>query len=157
MKLFLLFFLATILTAAAQPSPYRVLRPIMPDPNNRQAPSSVRQQDLQPSQPQPDAAVKAAPPKPTQIVAKIDDGLAISKITLTGRVTGIKGAFYVTNFTSDAVEPHLQFAVCDRNGVQIGVASKIGSAVTPYNAGRMDVVATNVGGVDLKLMKLSAK
>jgi len=159
MKLLLPCFLALTLAAGAQPSPYRVLQPIMKNPNQRNAPSSVTPQDLEDpgsQQSNPQVVVVAAR-KPAVIVAKIDPGLAVSKVTVMARITGIKGTIYVTNLTSAAVEPHTEFAICDRNGFQIGTASKVGPALDASAEERIDVVATNVGSVDLKLMKLSAK
>jgi hypothetical protein len=160
MKLLLLCLLATAVSLGAQPSPYRVLQPIMKNPNQRQAPSSVTAQDLDSGPGAPPTApqvIMVAPQKPVEIVAKIDAGLAVSKITVIGRVTGIKGTLYVTNLMAETAIPHAQFAVCDRNGFQIGVASRIGSALAPSSEERLDVVATNVGSVDLKLVKLSGK
>ena len=160
MKRLLLCFLAIALSAKAQPSPYRVLQPIMKNPNQRNAPSSVSAADLDdpratpPSSPQ---VILVAPRKPAEIVAKIDSGLAVSKITVIGRVTGLKGTMYVTNMMSDTAIPHAQFAVCDRNGFQIGTTSGIGSALAPSSDERLVVIATNAGSTDLKLMKLSAK
>jgi hypothetical protein len=160
MKLLLFCFLAFTFAAGAQPSPYRVLQPIMKNPNQRNAPSSVTAADLDAGATQHAATppiVVVAPPKPAEIVAKIDSGFAVSKVTVMARVTGIKGTIYVTNLTGAAVEPHAQFAVCDRNGFQIGVASKVGTALDASGEERIDVVATNAGSVDLKLMRLSAK
>jgi len=160
MKRILLCLLAVTLSASAQPSPYRLLQPIMKNPNQRNAPSSVTPQDLGsgPSQaPQQPKVVLVAPQKPAEIVAKIDAGLSASKITILARITGIKGTLYVTNLTGAPVAPHVDLAVCDRNGFQIGVASKVGNAIDANGNARVDVIATNAGSVDLKLMKLSAK
>jgi len=162
MKTLSLFFLALALTISveAQPSPYRVLRPIMKDPNQRQAPSSVTAADLGQQQQQQQAAAAAAaaePPKPAVIVAKIDRELAASPVNVMARVSGIKGTIYVTNLSGGQVLPHSQFAVLDRNGIQLGVASRLGSSLPAYGFERIEVVATNAGCTDLKLMKLSVK
>ncbi|HWD21460.1 MAG TPA: hypothetical protein VHB20_19500 [Verrucomicrobiae bacterium] len=156
MKRFLLCLAVTALSVQAQPSPYRLLRPIMKDPNQRQAPSSVTAQDLNQAPP-PATAEPAPPPKPVEIVAKIDAGLAASKVSLIGRITGVKGSLYVTNLTSDMVFPHLQFAILDRNGAPIATASKVGNVLAAQANERIDVIATNAGSVDVKLVKLSAK
>ena len=157
MKRFLFCLLAVAFSAHAQPSPYRLLQPIMKNPNQRNAPSSVTSGDLEPNPPSSPQVVVVMPPKPVEIVAKIDSGLAVSKITLIGRITGIKGTMYVTNLTSDAAIPHAQFAVCDRNGFQIGVASKVGEALAASSEEKLEIIATNAGVADLKLMKLSGK
>ncbi len=165
MKILSLCFLALAvvlaLPAQGQPSPYRLLQPIMKNPNQRQAPSSVTAADLgeqqQQQQQQQAAAAAAAPAKPAVIVAKIDHELAASPVNVIARVTGIKGTIYVTNLTGDQVLPHSQFAVLDRNGIQLGVASRLGSSLAAYGFERIDVIATNAGCTDLKLMKLSVK
>src|ERR1700761_1913498 len=157
MKLLLLCFLGVAISAGAQPSPYRVLQPIMKNPNQRNAPSSVTDKDLndgQPPQQSSPQVVMVIPPKPTEIVAKIDSDFAVSKVNLIARVTGLKGSVYVTNISATAAIPHLQFAVCDSKGYQIGVASAVGSTLAPSSQEKMDVIATNAGSADLKLMKL---
>jgi hypothetical protein len=160
MKILSLCFLAVALSVEAQPSPYRLLQPIMKNPNQRQAPSSVTAADLggqQQQQAAQQAAAPTEPPKPAVIVSKIDHGLAVSPVTVIARVTGIKGTIYVTNLSGDQVLPHSQFAVLDRNGVQLGVAKRLGSSLPAYGFERIDVIATNAGGTDLKLMTLSVK
>ena len=160
MKFLWLCLLVVALSARAQPSPYRLLQPIMKNPNQRNAPSSVTAADLgQTPQQQPQQVIvaPAEPRKPAVIVAKIDHALTVSPVTVIARVNGIKGTIYVTNMTADQVLPHSEFAVIDRNGYQIGVASRLGSSLPAYGSERIDVIATNVGSTDLKLMKLGLK
>jgi hypothetical protein len=160
MKLFLLCLLAATLSVAAQPSPYRLLQPIMKNPNQRNAPSSVGSADLGPGPSAPSQDPKiilVQPQKPAEIVAKIDPGWAASKITIMARITGIKGTLYVTNLLGAAGTPHVQLAVCDRNGFKIGTAAKVGEPLAAAENERIDIVATNAGSVDLKLMTLSGK
>lgn len=139
-----------------------VLHPIMKD-GTRNAPTSL---DRDPSekaalqQPAAPHSVTPLPPaqpaKPVEIVARIDAGLAASKISLIGTVSGIKGRLYVTNIGSQVVIPQAQFAVCDQKGFQVGTAAKSGQALAPNDAEKIEVLATNLNAVDLKLMKLTA-
>jgi hypothetical protein len=115
----------------------------------RTAAPSARPSSLAPAQP-------AAPAKPVEIIAQIDASLAASKLSLIGTVSGIKGRLYVTNIGSQVVSPKVQFAVCDRNGFKIGATTKTAPALAPNEAEKIEVLATNLNAVDLKLMKLSA-
>jgi hypothetical protein len=90
-------------------------------------------------------------------VAKIDEGLSASKITLVGTVKGLKGRIFVNNTGSHVVTPTAQFAVYDPRGMQIGTASADGVAVASGDTGKIEVLATNADAVNLQLLKLSAK
>ncbi len=172
MKLLLaIVFLVAAFSVGAQTvaNPYQVLHPIMKDRNNRNAPTSLDQDpsekaDLEAAGPthrpaRPAAlppAQPAQPAKPAEIVARIDAGLAASKISLLGTVNGIKGRFYVTNIGSQVVIPLAQFAVCDQKGFQVGSTAKTGQPLAPNDVEKMEVLATNLNAVDLKLMKLTS-
>lgn len=134
--------------AEAQPySASRALRPLTKD-------GVIAQPGAQNPAPAPSAPA-AAPAKPAEIVAKIEEGLAASKINVIGRVDGLKGTMYVTNLSPRAISPLAQFAVCDHNGAQIGSVSKSGPALAPSEAEKIEVLATNLNAVDLKLFKLT--
>lgn len=134
--------------AEAQPySASRALRPLTKD-------GVIAQPGAQNPPPAPRAPA-AAPGKPAEIVAKIEEGLAASKINVIGRVDGLKGTMYVTNLSPHAISPLAQFVVCDHNGAQIGSVSKGGPALAPGEAEKIEVLATNRNAVDLKLFKLT--
>jgi hypothetical protein len=63
----------------------------------------------------------------------------------------------VTNIGSQTVVPLAQFAVCDQKGFQVGSAAKTGQPLEPNEVEKMEVLATNLNAVDVKLVKLSAK
>ena len=170
MKLLLaIVFLVAVLSVRAQTvaTTANVLHPIMKDPNHRYAPTSLDQDpslkaDLMSSGPtslpaRPAAYLPAQPVRPAEIVARIDASLAASRISLLGTVSGIKGRFYVTNIGSQTVVPLAQFAVCDQKGFQVGSAAKTGQPLEPNEVEKMEVLATNLNAVDVKLVKLSAK
>lgn len=146
-------------------SPTQLVHPILKDPNKRLAPTSL---DRDPSllgdqNPQNTAAVQrqrraaaaAQPAQPTVIVAKIGEGLAASKVSLIGTVTGLKGTIYVTNLSSHEVTPLVQLAICDAKGMKVATASKTGPILQPNANERLTILATNATAVDLKLMGLS--
>jgi hypothetical protein len=146
-------------------TPYQALHPIIKDRNNRNAPTSLdrdpsEKASLQPAVPTRPAALSSAQPaqpaKPVEIVARIDAGLAASKISLLGTVNGIKGRLYVTNIGSQMVIPLAQFAVCDEKGFQVGSTAKTGQPLAPNDVEKIEVLGTNLNAADLKLMKLSA-
>jgi hypothetical protein len=141
-----------------------VLHPISKDPNHRNAISSVDRdpdekaalnQSAAPARPAAVAPVQ--PVKPVEIVARVDSGLAVSKLSLIGTLRGLKGRLYVTNTGSVTVTPLAQFAVRDQKGLQIGSTSKSGEPLAPNESEKIEVVATNLDAVDLKLVKMSAK
>jgi len=162
----ILFFAGAFpLLAQTVATPYRVLHPIMKDPTHRYAPTSL---DQDPSEALPPPAARSAPPaarsapgvatgaaRPVEVVAKIEAGLAVSKITLMGTIDGLKGRFYVTNLGPSTVTPRAQLAVCDPKGFQLGSTSKTGAALAPNEEEKIEVLATNLNAVDLKLMKLT--
>jgi len=169
MKLLLaILFLVAAFSGGAQTvaNPYQVLHPIMKDPNKRNAPTSLDQDpsekaDLEATAPthrpaRPAALPPAQPAKPAEIIARIDAGLAASKISLLGTVNGIKGRLYVTNIGSQMVIPLAQFAVCDQKGFQVGSTAKTGQPLAPNDVEKIEVLATNLNAVDLKFVKLTA-
>jgi hypothetical protein len=144
-------------------SPMSLLHPILKDPNKRNAPTSLDRdpslaqdpnQNQAPNRPVA-LATPAQPAQPAVIVAKIDSGLAASKLTMIGTVNGIKGAIYVTNMGAQEITPMVQLAVCDQKGFKLGVASKTGPALAPNADEKIAILATNVGATDLKLMRLT--
>jgi hypothetical protein len=147
-------------------NPYQVLHPIMKDPNKRNAPTSLdrdpaEKADLEGTAPtrrpaHSSALPPAQPARPVEIIARIDAGLAVSEISLLGTVNGLKGRFYVTNIGSQVVTPLAQLAVCDQKGFQVGSTARTGQPLAPNDAEKMEVLATNLNAVDLKLMKLTA-
>ena len=160
----IVFFVAA-LSAGAQTvvSPYQALHPLMKDHNKRNAPTSLdrdpgEKADLEQTAPTPRSAAlpPAKPAKPAEIVARIDAGLAASRISLLGTVNGIKGRLYVTNTGSQVVIPLAQFAVCDQKGFQVGSTAKTGQPLAPNDVEKIEVLATNLNAVDLKLVKLTA-
>jgi hypothetical protein len=143
-------------------SPMQLLHPILKDPNHRNAPTSLnqdpsllREMSRNPNRP---AALPAAaqPAQPAVIVAKIDSGLAASKLTLIGTINGLKGTIYVTNLGPQEVTPVVQLAVCDPKGFKLGQASKTGAALAPNADERIVIIATNLNAVELKLMHLTS-
>ena len=163
-KLSLLFLAAAVAASAQVPSPFRALRPIMKDPNNRKGISSVSDKDLNdgdnPSSSQ-GAGYSGAPGpmgqggKPAVIVARVDPGLAASAVDLLARVDGLKGTIYITNMTQGTIVPHAQLAVCNLNGAMLGSVAVVGNAIEPSGVSTLSIVATNMGAVDLKLMHLT--
>jgi hypothetical protein len=167
MKLLLamIFFVAALsVRAQTVANTSNVLHPIMKDPNHRNAPTSLDQdpsekaafQSPGPARPAPLPPAQIQPAKPAAIVAHIDSSLAASKISLIGTVSGIKGRLYVTNIGSAVVTPLAQFAVCDQKGFQVGSTTKAGEPLEPNGFEKIEVLATNLNAVDLKLMKLTA-
>jgi hypothetical protein len=145
-------------------SPITLLHPILKDPNHRNAPTSLNQDpamlkemsqnpNSNPNQAAGQAAAQAA--QPAVIVAKIDSGLAASKLTLMGTINGLKGTMYVTNMGATEVTPVVQLAVCDQKGFKLGLASKTGTALAPNADERIVVLATNLNATELKLMHLT--
>jgi hypothetical protein len=142
-------------------SPVQLLHPIMKDPNHRNAPTSVNQDPdearslSQNPAPAPPRAAAVAPATPAVIVAKVDAGLAASKISVMGTMNGIKGTIYVTNLSTQEITPMLQLAVCDPKGIKIGTTSKTGSALAPNAAQKIVILATNLNAAEFKLMQLT--
>jgi hypothetical protein len=156
--------------AQSASSPTQLVHPILKDPNNRNAPTSLDRdpsllQDPAPAPaPHPHPApyramplpVVVQPAQPAVIVAKIDSGLAASKLTMIGTVNGLKGTMYVTNTGPREVTPVLELAICDPKGCKIGAMSKIGDALAPNTNEKIVVLATNLNAADLKLMRLGS-
>jgi hypothetical protein len=144
-------------------SPTQLVHPILKDPNKRLAPTSLDRDPslLQDQNPGPTPRNPATlppvtrPAQPAVIVARIDSGLAASKLTMIGTINGIKGTIYVTNIGSQEVTPLLQVAVCDQKGFKVGAASKTGDSLAPNADERITVLATNLNATDLKLMRLT--
>ena len=147
-------------------SPITLLHPILKDPNHREAPTSLnrdpamrREFSSNPNaNPNPAAApgqAAAQSAQPAVIVAKIDAGLAASKLTMIGTINGLKGTMYVTNMGSTEVTPLVQLAVCDQKGFKLGLASKTGTVLAPNADERIVIVATNLNAAELKLMHLT--
>jgi hypothetical protein len=141
-----------------------VLHPIMKDPNHRNAVSSVDRdpqekaslyQSAAPATPATPAS--AHPAAPVEIVARIDSSLAVSKLNLIGTVNGLKGRLSVTNLGTDTTTPLAQFVIRDQKGAQIGLTSKSGSPLAPNESEKIEVVATNLNAIDLKLVRVSAE
>jgi hypothetical protein len=168
-KPFMAVVLAVLAGAIAAPgqvasSPMQLVHPILKDPNHRNAPTSLNQdpsllremnQNPNSNPNRPAAAQSAKPAQPAVIVAKIDAGLAASKLNLIGTINGLKGTMYVTNVGAQEITPMLQWAICDQKGFQVGLASKTGAALAPNAEERIVVVATNLNAADLKLMHLT--
>jgi hypothetical protein len=161
-------FLAAGLGVRAQTvvTPQMALHPIMKD-GQRNAPTSLNQDPAlaaeyrnKPSMRVPVYAnpnqVPGQPAEPAVIVAKVDATLGVSPVSVIGTLNGLKGKFYVTNLSSDVVIPKAELAVCNAKGFKIGSAKKDGEALSPNESEKIEVLATNVDAVDLKLMKLTA-
>jgi len=147
-------------------SPLQLVHPILKDPNKRNAPTSLNRDpslaedpnpNMAPNRPaaRPTAARPAKPEQPAVIVAKIDSGLAASKLAMIGTVNGLKGTIYVTNMGAQEVTPVVQLAVCDQKGFKLGLASKTGAALAPNADEKIVILATNLNATDLKLMHLT--
>jgi hypothetical protein len=163
----LLLFLATSLCLRAQTvaTTANVLHPLKKlGPNGlssvNQDPSMAREYRNAPPPTRqlyyPPASRPAAAAEPTVIVAKVDAELAASKISLIGTINGLKGTLYVTNLGSQVVTPQVQLALCNVKGLKIGSTSKNGEPLAPNDSEKIEVLATNLTAVDLKLMKLTA-
>jgi hypothetical protein len=131
-------------------SPYRALHPIMPDPNQRNAPSSVSQSDLGSN-----GTSAASSGQSTGVKTRIDACLMPSKVKILGTIDGIKGTLYVTNISSVSVTPSVQFLVCDSRGNRVGTVSRTGDALAAGDDEKIEVLATNLNAADLKLLKLT--
>jgi hypothetical protein len=132
-------------------SPYRALHPIMPDPNERNAPSSVSQSDLGSN-----GASVTAPAQAPGVKTRMDACLKVSKMTVLGTIDGIKATLYVTNVSTLPVTPQAQFTVCDSRGGKVGTVSKTGTALAAGDYEKIEILATNLNAADLKLLKLTA-
>jgi hypothetical protein len=168
---FMAVLLVVLAGAIASPgqvasSPMKLVHPVLKDPDHRNAPTSLNQDpsllkefNQNPnSNPNRPAALPAAaqPAQPAVIVAKIDAGLAASKLTLMGTINGLKGTIYVTNIGALEITPVVQLAVCDQKGFKLGLASKTGAALAPNAQERIVVLATNLNATELKLMHLTS-
>jgi hypothetical protein len=159
----LLLVPAIIVEAQTVATTANVLHPIMKDPNKRLAPTSLdrdpstKAEFMTPTPKARGAAARAAtaPAKPLEIVAQIDGTLTTGTISLIGTISGLKGRLYVTNTGSQVVVPKVQIAFCDRNGLKIGTTAKTGEAIAPNGAEKIEILATNVSTVDMKLIRLS--
>jgi predicted regulator of Ras-like GTPase activity (Roadblock/LC7/MglB family) len=163
---FIAVVLAVLAGAVASPgqvasSPMQLVHPILKDPNHRNAPTSLnqdpsllREMNQNPNS-NPNRPAAAQPAQPAVIVARIDSGLAASRLSLIGTINGIKGTIYVTNVGAQEITPMVQMAVCDQKGYQLGVASKTGAVLAPNADERIVVVATNLNAAELKLMHLT--
>lgn len=120
----------------------------MPDPNQRNAPSSVTPSDLGPGN-------SAGSARPASFNPRVDASLAASKIKVLGTVDGIKGTLYVTNVSAVSLTPQVQFMVCDTRGDKVGMVSKIGTALAGGDNEKIEILATNLNAADVKLVKLS--
>jgi hypothetical protein len=140
-----------------------LVHPILKDPNHRNAPTSLdrdpslaQDPNQNPAPNRPAALAVAQPAQPAVIVAKIDAGLAASKLAMMGTINGIKGTLYVTNMGAQEITPVVQLAVCDPKGFKLGLASKTGAALAPNADERIVILATNLNATDLKLMRLTS-
>jgi len=159
-----LVILAGAIASQAQvaSSPMQLMHPILKDPNHRNAPTSLNQDPgllrelSQNPNSNPNRAAMAPSAQPGVVVAKIDPGLAASKLTLIGTMDGLKGTMYVTNMGAREITPVAQWVVCDPKGYKLGLASKTGTPLAPNADERIVVVATNLNAVELKLMRLTS-
>lgn len=155
--------------AGDMPSPAQVgssatqlVRPILKDPNHRNAPTSLNRNpglvddsSLNQSSNRSGTLSAASPSsQPGTIVAKIDDRLVASKLATIGTMNGVRGTIYVTNVSSQEITPFVQLAVCDQKGYKVAVASKIGGVLAPNADEKIVILATNLNATDLKLMRL---
>ena len=146
-------------------SPMKLVHPVLKDPEHRNAPTSLNQDPalLKEFNQNPNSNANhpaalpavAQPAQPAVIVAKIDAGLAASKLTLMGTINGLKGTIYVTNIGPLEITPVVQLAVCDQKGFKLGLASKTGAVLAPNAQERIVVLATNLNATELKLMHLT--
>jgi len=144
----------------------QLVHPILKNPNHRNAPTSLNRdpslaQDpgSSPNQGSNRSETLPSVPKlgqPVSITPKIDAGLDASKLALIGTINGIKGTMYVTNTTAQELTPVVQFIVCDDKGINIGLASKTGTALAPNAGEKIVILATNLHATDLKLMRLTS-
>jgi hypothetical protein len=125
-------------------SPYRAVHPIMPDPNQRAAPSSATEADLGPS------------PSSSPAKARIESCLTASKLHVLGTIDGIKATLYVTNVSERAVTPQAKFMVCDTRGSKLATVAKLGDILAAGGSEKIEILATNLNAADLKLLQLSA-
>jgi len=150
MKIFLaIITVALACSAPAQLAPSRILRPLTKQTPAIQNPPPKPSPPVQIIQPRQDS-------KPLEIVAKIEKGLAVSKIKLLGREDGLAGIMFITNISQQPMTPVAQFAVCDRSGAQIGSASNGCKELLPAGVGRIEVLSSNQNAGEFKLLKLSA-
>jgi hypothetical protein len=146
-------------------SPMQLVHPILKDPNRRNAPTSLDRDPSLAGDPNPNqnqssnrsAAHSAAaqPAQPGVVVAKIDSGLAASKLAMIGTINGIRGTIYVTNVGAQEITPVVQLVVCDQKGFKVGLASKTGAALAPNGDEKIVILATNLNATDLKLLRLT--
>jgi len=144
-------------------SPMSLVHPILKDPNRRNAPTSLdrdpslaedsgQNQSSNRSTALPAASQSA---QPAVVVAKIDSGLAASKLAMMGTINGIRGTIFVTNVSVKEITPVVQLVVCDQKGFKVGLASKTGGVLAPNADEKIVILATNLNATDLKLIRLT--
>jgi hypothetical protein len=135
-------------------SPTQLVRPALKNVNQRYGQSKSQPPASQPS-PCPPGAVAAQSSQPASIIAKIEPGLAPSKLSIIGTVNGLKGILYVTNTGVLNVTPSVELVICDQKGFKIGSTSLTGEALTPNADEKFVFLATNLNATDLKLNRLA--
>jgi hypothetical protein len=160
-----LVVLAGALTSPGQvgSSATQLVHPILRDPNRRNAPTSLNQDpslagDTTRSQNSNRSGTLPSTQsgQPAVVVAKIDSGLAASKLSMMGTMNGIRGTIYVTNTGPQEITPVVQLVVCDQKGFKVGVASKTGTLLAPNADEKIVILATNLNATDLKLSRLTS-
>ena len=142
-------------------SPTQLVHPILKNPNRRNAPTSLNRDPSLAEDPNQVSnrsgtlPTASQPAQPAVIIAKIDSGLAASKLAMMGTMDGIRGTIYVTNMGAQEITPVVQLVVCDQKGFKVGLASKTGAVLAPNADEKIVILATNLNATDLKLMRLT--
>jgi hypothetical protein len=162
-----IFATAFSLRAQTMINPFQALHPIMKDPNNRNAPTSLNQDPDQNERDEMEQRHQNHPEhrpgqsvgtlEPVDIIARVDDTFAISPLNLVGTVNGVKGTLYVTNTGSALATPSAEFAVCNAGGYLLNTAAKTGHALAPNESETLEVIANDLYAADLRLITVTSR
>jgi hypothetical protein len=142
-------FVALAFSASAQVTARRALQPLT---KQGLIPPAGKMTLAKPGPAAPAATPVAA--QPGAAASAIEADLKPSPITLFGKIAGLSGTFFVTNIGTRAVSPFAQLAVLDKNGKPIGWVTNSAAPLQPKEAAKIQVLATNEGAVDLKIVRL---
>jgi hypothetical protein len=142
-------FVALTISASAQVTARRALQPLT---KQGLIPPAGKMTLAKPAPAAPPTAPAAA--KPPTATAAIEADLKPSPIALFGKIAGLSGTFFVTNVGTKAVSPFAQLAVLDKSGKPIGWVTNSAAQLQPKEAAKIQVLATNEGAVDLKIIRL---
>jgi hypothetical protein len=81
----------------------------------------------------------------------------VSELKVIKGAAGLTCSVYVTNNNEQPFVPYAQFAVCDKDGTQIGSSSQPGSQLPAKGYGKIDVSTRLPNAADFKLIKMGGR